>query len=95
MNMLVQSFESWDAHLYTRLTTLKCLVYVQKQAAAAFSFGHTLFESRKSSILEFISLPDIVKITGQTKFDSRSVIFLDDLVSIWINESKIEGILSD
>ena len=43
MNMLVQSFESWDAHLYTRLTTLKCLVYVQKQAAA-FSYGHTLFE---------------------------------------------------
>ena len=95
MNMLVQSFESWDAHLYTRLTTLKCLVYVQKQEAAAFNFGHTLLELQKSSILEFISLPDIVKITGQTKFDSRSVIFLDDLVSIWINESKIVGILSD
>ena len=47
MNMLVQSFESWDAHLYTRLTTLKCLVYVQKQAAA-FSFGHTLFEKGNS-----------------------------------------------
>ena len=71
-------------------------MYVQKQAAAAaFSFGHTLFELRKSSILEFISLPDIVKITGQTKFDSRSVIFLDDLVSICIIESKIVGILSD